>query len=89
MQTILVINPKGGAGKTTLATNLAGFLAWHGDTVTLGDMDRQQSSLHWLSIRSADLPVIHGWDAREDDLAKPPHGTDYLILDAPAGIHGK
>jgi len=89
MQTILVINPKGGAGKTTLSTNLAGFLAWHGDTVTLGDMDRQQSSQHWLSIRSAELPAIHGWDAREDDLNKPPHGTDYLILDAPAGIHGK
>jgi len=89
MQTILVINPKGGAGKTTLSTNLAGFLAWRGDTVTLGDMDRQQSALHWLSIRSADLPAIHGWDARGDDLAKPPHGTDFLILDAPAGIHGK
>lgn len=89
MQTILVINPKGGSGKTTLATNLAGFFAQRGDSVTLGDMDRQQSSLHWLSIRSADLPVIHGWDAREDDLNKPPHGTDYLILDAPAGIHGK
>jgi chromosome partitioning protein len=89
MQTILVINPKGGSGKTTLATNLAGFFAWKGDTVTLGDMDRQQSSLHWLSIRSADLPVIHGWDAREDDLDKPPKGTDYLVLDAPAGIHGK
>jgi chromosome partitioning protein len=89
MQTILVINPKGGSGKTTLSTNLAGFLAWRGDSVTLGDMDRQQSSLHWLSIRSADLPAIHGWDARDDDLDKPPHGTDYLILDAPAGIHGK
>ena len=89
MQTILVINPKGGAGKTTLATNLAGFLAWNGDKVTLGDMDRQQSSLHWLSIRSPELPAIHGWDAREDDLAKPPTGGDYLILDAPAGIHGK
>ena len=89
MQTILVINPKGGAGKTTLSTNLAGFLAWHGDTVTLGDMDRQQSSLHWLSIRAADLPAIQGWDAREDELNNPPHGTDFLILDAPAGIHGK
>lgn len=89
MKTILVVNPKGGAGKTTLATNLAGFFAWRGDGVTLGDMDRQQSSMHWLSIRSPDLPLIHGWDARDDDLDKPPHGGEYLILDAPAGIHGK
>lgn len=88
MQTILVINPKGGAGKTTLSTNLAGFLAWRGDSVTLGDMDRQQSAMHWLSIRSDQLPIIHGWDARDNDLAKPPK-CDYLILDAPAGIHGK
>jgi len=89
MQTILVINPKGGAGKTTLATNLAGFFAWQGDKVTLGDMDRQQSSLHWLSIRSPELPAIQGWDARDEDLAKLPAGGDHLILDAPAGIHGK
>ena len=89
MQTILVINPKGGSGKTTLATNLAGFLTWQGEKVVLGDMDRQQSSLHWLSIRAVELPTIHGWDAREDALDKPPNNTDYLILDAPAGIHGK
>jgi len=88
MQTILVINPKGGSGKTTLSSNLAGFLAWRGDSVTLGDMDRQQSAMHWLSIRSDQLPIIHGWDARDNDLAKPPK-CDYLILDAPAGIHGK
>lgn len=88
MQTILVINPKGGSGKTTLSTNLAGFFARCGKKVTLGDMDRQQSVLQWLSIRSADLPPIHAWDAREDDLAKPPN-CDFLILDAPAGIHGK
>ena len=89
MQTILVVNPKGGAGKTTLATNLAGFLAWNGEQTTLGDMDRQQSSLHWLSIRSADLPPIHGWDARDDNLEKPPASSTHLVLDAPAGIHGK
>lgn len=89
MQTILVVNPKGGSGKTTLATNLAGFFAWRGDNVTLGDMDRQQSSMHWLSIRPVELPAIHGWDARDDDLSKPPKSENLLILDAPAGIHGK
>ncbi len=88
MQTILVVNPKGGSGKTTLSTNLAGFFARKGEKITLGDMDRQQSALHWLSIRSADLPAINAWDAREEDLAKPP-SSDFLILDAPAGIHGK
>lgn len=89
MQTILVINPKGGSGKTTLATNLAGFLTWQGEKVVLGDMDRQQSSLHWLSIRADELPKIYGWDAREGALDKSPNDPNYLILDAPAGIHGK
>ncbi|MEO1767621.1 ParA family protein [Thiobacter aerophilum] len=88
MQSILIVNPKGGSGKTTLATNLAGFFAWRGDRVILGDMDRQQSSLHWLSIRSPHLPRIEAWDARDGDLTKAP-ATDFLILDAPAGIHGK
>ena len=88
MQTILVVNPKGGSGKTTLSTNLAAFFAWQRKKVTLGDMDRQQSAMHWLSIRPAQLPPIHGWDAREGDLAHPPQ-CDVLILDAPAGIHGK
>ncbi len=89
MQTILVINPKGGAGKTTLATNLAGFFAWQGNEVTLGDMDRQQSSLHWLSIRPSEQPAIRGIDARDADLAKLPPSSNHFILDAPAGIHGK
>jgi len=88
MQTILIVNPKGGSGKTTLSTNLAAFFAWQRKKVTLGDMDRQQSALHWLSIRPSQLPLIHGWDAREDDLAHSPQ-CDVLILDAPAGIHGK
>lgn len=89
MQTILVANPKGGSGKTTLATNLAGFFAWRNDKVTLGDMDRQQSSLTWLAQRPAELPGIAGWDAREEDAGKPPRGTTCLILDSPAGLHGK
>lgn len=72
MPSILIVNPKGGSGKTTLATNLAGFFAWRGDRVTLGDMDRQQSSLHWLSIRSPELPRIEPWDARDGDLTNPP-----------------
>ncbi len=89
MQTILVINPKGGAGKTTLSTNLCGFFAQQGQTVSLGDMDRQQSSLHWLSIRSPDLPPIWGVDARDEKFDPASVKSAYLVLDAPAGIHGK
>ena len=56
MKRILVANPKGGAGKSTLATNLAGYFARCGHRVMLGDIDRQQSSRDWLGLRSRLLP---------------------------------
>lgn len=90
MQTILIANPKGGAGKSTLATNLASHFAWQGRAVVLGDLDRQQSAAYWLSLRSASFPRIHHWDASEDEgLAKPPKGSELAILDTPAGLRGK
>ena len=63
MKVYLVANPKGGSGKSTLATNLAGLLArrgWEDGSirVMLGDVDRQQSSRHWLERRPAALPPI-------------------------------
>jgi chromosome partitioning protein len=58
MRAILVANPKGGSGKTTLATNLAGCLAHSGDAVCLWDLDRQHSSLEWLKLRPSYLPKI-------------------------------
>jgi chromosome partitioning protein len=58
MKHILVANSKGGSGKTTLTTNLAGYLATISDKVMLADLDRQQSSTQWLSRRPADAPKI-------------------------------
>ena len=89
MKRIMVANPKGGAGKSTLATNLAGWLARQGQRVMLGDIDRQQSSRAWLRLRSPGLPVIAGWEIEPDKPARPPAGTTHAILDTPAGLHGK
>ncbi|WP_269531623.1 ParA family protein [Chitinimonas sp. BJYL2] len=89
MKTILIANPKGGAGKSTLATNLAVRYAWQRQRVLLGDIDRQQSTRHWLSLRSPHFPVITHWDCDEDDIAKPPKGSDIAILDTAAGLRGK
>ena len=61
MPVIVVANPKGGVGKTTLATNLSGYLASRGHAVMLGDVDRQQSSRTWLDQRPAGLPKISAW----------------------------
>ncbi|MFN6961233.1 MAG: AAA family ATPase [Rhodocyclaceae bacterium] len=89
MQTILIANPKGGVGKSTLATNLAGGLARRGHHVMLGDIDRQQSTAQWLRLRSPLLPKIATWEMREGEPARPPAGTTHAVLDTPAGLHGK
>lgn len=89
MPVIVVANPKGGVGKSTLATNLAGALAAAGHRVMLGDVDRQQSSRQWLAQRPATLPAIQGWDIADDHLLRPPKGTTHVVLDTPAGLHGK
>lgn len=88
MKTILIANPKGGAGKTTVSTNLAGYLASQGQDVYLWDLDRQKSSLLWLSLRPDHLPPIHRLDS-ERGAEKAKAGDDsWLILDTPAGLHG-
>ena len=89
MPVIVVANPKGGVGKSTVATNLAGALARAGHAVMLGDVDRQQSARHWLAMRPAVLPVIRGWDVARDDVVRPPKGTTHVVIDTPAGLHGK
>jgi chromosome partitioning protein len=89
MPTIVVANPKGGAGKSTVATNLAGALARAGHAVMLGDVDRQQSARQWLALRPPKLPPIAGWEVDRDDVVRPPKGTTHVVLDTPAGLTGK
>ncbi len=89
MPVIVVANPKGGVGKSTLATNVAGCLATAGHAVMLGDVDRQQSSRQWLALRPPTLPAIRGWDVASDNIVRPPRGTSHVVLDTPAGLHGK
>jgi chromosome partitioning protein len=89
MLVIAVANPKGGVGKSTLATNLAGWLAHRGHAVMLGDTDRQHSSRQWLARRPHELPLIKGWELEGPELAKVPKGTTHMVLDTPAGMHGK
>jgi chromosome partitioning protein len=89
MPVIVVANPKGGVGKTTLATNIAGYLASRGLAVMLGDVDRQQSARTWLSLRPAGLGAISAWEVAHDEVVRPPKGTTHVVLDTPAGLHGK
>jgi chromosome partitioning protein len=90
MPVIAIANPKGGVGKSTLATNLAGALAWQGHAVMLGDLDRQQSARQWLGLRPPGLPAITGWEMRESTgQVRPPKGTTHVVIDTPAGLHGK
>ena len=92
---IVVLNPKGGSGKTTLAFNLAGYLACAGRKVALIDMDRQGSSTRWLRNRPSRLPRVHGIsvihagpDASDDRCIAVPEDIDYAVIDAPAGLIG-
>ena len=89
MKAFLVANPKGGSGKSTLATNLAGYFASRRHEVMLGDIDRQQSSREWLSIRPFELPSIDTWEIGHDKISRPPKGTTHGVLDTPAGLRGK
>jgi chromosome partitioning protein len=94
MNTTLVINAKGGVGKTTITTNLAGYFASRGVATTIADYDPQGSSLNWLAQRPADSFKIHGADLSPRGggsggatLARRqiPRETRQLIIDAPAG----
>ena len=83
MRVILVANPKGGSGKTTLSINLAGYLAASGQRVAILDLDRQKSATQWLASRDARLPKI--------DLLTQKQGeaSGWLVIDSPAALHGK
>jgi chromosome partitioning protein len=88
MLVIAVMNPKGGVGKSTFSTNLAGYFASQGHAVMLGDADAQHSSRAWLSLRPAHLPAIASWEISEGNIVKPPKGTSHVVIDTPAGIKG-
>jgi chromosome partitioning protein len=88
MRHILVLNAKGGCGKSTIATNLASYYAWEKEKkVLLADYDPQGSSLAWLEARGEEWPEITGIAAWKDPV-RPSRDTDLVIMDAPARVHG-
>jgi chromosome partitioning protein len=93
MQRILVLNPKGGSGKTTIATNLAGYFATQGDRPLLSDNDQQGSSARWLKKRKPEQPFIHGVATveRNSRLTRSwqmriPPDAQHVIIDTPAAV---
>jgi chromosome partitioning protein len=89
MPIVVVANPKGGVGKSTLSTNIAGYFALRGHAVMLGDVDRQQSSRLWRGLRPPQARPIATWETDAASIAKPPKDTTHVVLDTPAGLHGK
>ena len=88
MPVVVIANPKGGVGKSTLATNVAGYWASRGHAVMLGDVDRQQSARLWLGLRPEAARPIGTWDVQRDFIVRPPKGTTHVVLDTPAGLRG-
>ncbi|HEX7563656.1 MAG TPA: AAA family ATPase, partial [Bradyrhizobium sp.] len=93
MQRILVLNPKGGSGKTTIATNLASYFASQGDRPLLSDNDPQGSSSRWLKKRKPELPFIHGAAAFERNSRmtrawqlRIPQDAAHVVVDTPAAV---
>jgi chromosome partitioning protein len=87
MFTILVVNPKGGAGKTTIATNLAAYLAGKRQRVVVKDMDRQRSAARWLARRPRGFPEVRGALPDTDPKVVAEYAPQWLVVDAAAGVH--
>jgi len=88
MRHIMVLNAKGGCGKSTLATNIASYFATEGAAVALADYDPQRSSLDWLARRPDNRAPIASVAGFEDGLRHAPRNADILVIDAPARSHG-
>lgn len=96
MKRIVIINTKGGCGKTTVSTNLASYYASQGVNVALFDYDPQASSMRWLKLRDSEQSDIYGVVAHKSasravtmswQLRLPPE-TERLIVDTPPGLKG-
>ncbi|MEE9255011.1 MAG: ParA family protein [Pseudomonadales bacterium] len=91
---VLIVNPKGGCGKTTLATNLATIYAHRGMAATLIDHDPQGSSGEWLARRNSTLPpviVVEAHKRPREGITRSfqlrlPIDTERIIEDTPAAI---
>jgi chromosome partitioning protein len=88
MQTVLVANPKGGSGKTTLATNVAGWLAGRRQRVVLADFDPLRSATEWLARRPRLFPAVSGWTPASKDEPRE-RNPQWLVVDTPAALHGE
>ena len=86
MKSIMIINSKGGAGKTTVAVNLASYCALKGFDTTLVDLDPQQSSMQWLKARPLSKPLIRGTTNANKPIKKGKNNV--IIYDVPAAIYG-
>jgi chromosome partitioning protein len=96
MQKIVLLNPKGGSGKTTIATNLASYFAVHGLSPTLLDLDAQGSSTRWLGKRAKGQAPIHGIAGFERNsrvtrsfATRLPMDTQRLLVDTPAALQAQ
>jgi chromosome partitioning protein len=89
MRSILVLNAKGGCGKTTIATNLAGYYADQGQKVSLVDFDPQGSSTDWAAARPDNRPRISAIPIYDGRRHRIPPDTEVMIMDAPASTHDK
>jgi chromosome partitioning protein len=87
MRSIMVLNSKGGSGKSTVATNIASYYAAQGNKVILVDLDPQSSSLDWLAARPSGRSSISGIDGAAGQY-RVPRNADYVIYDTPAAVHG-
>ncbi|WP_299814422.1 ParA family protein [uncultured Roseibium sp.] len=90
MRRILVVNSKGGCGKTTIATNLAVALAVRGDDVALADADRQKSSLSWVRRRPKNLARIESLNwSKEEAIGDKDKKLDAIVIDGPGGLRSE